>query len=149
MWKAFEELEALGLIGPEKPRIVSVQSEATAPIVHAFEAGASDTTTVEPGSTIAVGLNVPGGVGHFKVLEILYESEGCAVSVSEEAIAEALRSTFSAKGWWIGSEGAACIAALEQLVDRAVIRPGDNVVAFNTGSAEKYLSELRHLLTNK
>ena len=149
MWKAFEELEALGLIAPDRPRIVSVQSEATAPIVRAFESGASDTTAVEPGSTIAVGLNVPGGVGHFKVLEILYRSEGCAVAVSEEAIANALQTTFARKGWWIGSEGAACLAALEPLIDRGVIQSGDHVVAFNTGSAEKYLPELRHLLVNE
>lgn len=149
MWKAFEELEALGLIAPDRPRIVSVQSEATAPIVRAFESGASDTTAVEPGSTIAVGLNVSGGVGHFKVLEIVYESKGCAVAVSEEAIADALRSTFVARGWWIGSEGAACLAALEPLIDRGVIQSGDHVVAFNTGSAEKYLPELRHLLVNE
>ena len=148
MWKAFDELEALGLIGPDRPRIVSVQSEATAPIVRAFESGASDTTAVDPGSTIAIGLNVPGGVGHFKVLDVLYTSEGCAVAVSEEAIAEALQTTFSAKGWWMGSEGAACIAALEPLVERDIIRSGDHVVAFNTGSAEKYLPELRHLLAN-
>lgn len=147
MWRAFDELEALGLIGPERPRIVSVQSEATAPLVRAFEEGASDTTPVEPGSTIAVGLNVPGGVGHFKVLDILYRSEGCALTVSDEAIADALQSTFAAKGWWMGPEGAACIAALEQLVDRNVIRPGDNVVSFNTCSAEKYLPELRHLIS--
>ncbi len=146
MWKAFDELEALGLIGPERPRIVSVQAEATAPIVRAFESGATDTTAVEPGQTIAVGLNVPGGVGHFKVLEILRASEGCAIAVSEEAIAQALQSTFSEKGWWMGSEGAACMAALGELLDLRMIRPGDNVVAFNTGSAEKYLPELRHLL---
>ncbi len=149
MWKAFNELEALGLIDSDRPRVISVQSEVTAPLVRAYESGAADTTAAEPGSTIAVGLNVPGGVGHFKVLEILRQSEGCAVAVSEEAIGRALRSTFSEKGWWMGSEGAACIAALEQLVDRKMIRPGDHVVAFNTGSAEKYLPELRHLLVKK
>lgn len=147
MWKAFDELEALGLIGPERPRMVSVQSAATAPLVDAFERGLSDTETVEhPGETSATGLNVPGGIGHFRVLEILYASDGCAVAVSEEAIEEALRRAFRRNGWWVCPEGAACLAALEPLVERGVIGTGDEVVVFNTASLEKYLPAVRHLL---
>ena len=146
MWKAFDELEALGLIGKKRPRMVSVQSEETAPLVTAFEKGRRDTETVDAGETLATGLNVPGGVGHFRVLDILYASEGCALAVSEEAIAQSLQSTFRAKGWWMCPEGAACLAALQPLVDRKVIQPGDHVVAFNTASMEKYLPSVRHLI---
>lgn len=146
MAKAFDELEGLGLIGPERPRMVCVQSEATAPLVRAFASGTTDVPPVEPGETLAVGLNVAGGIGLFRVLEIVRASGGCALAVSESAIAHALRSTFAATGWWISPEGAACLAALEPLVAQGTIRPGDRVVAFNTGSLEKYLPDLRHLL---
>lgn len=147
MWKAFDELEALGLIdAADRPRMVSVQSSETAPVVRAFEEGAADTTPVDPGDTLATGLNVAGGVGHFRVLEILYESEGHAIAVSEEALAEAFQEVYRAKGWWITSEGAACLAALEPLTENGVIEAGDEVVVFNTCSLEKYLPAMRHLM---
>lgn len=149
MWKAFEELQALGLIGPKRPRVVCVQARATAPLVEAFDHGWNDTVAGPAGKTLAYGLNVPGGVGHFRVLEIITQSDGSAVAVEEEEIDAALTAAWREHGWWIGPEGAACIAALPQLLDDAVIRPWDKVVAFNTGSLEKYLPELRHLLQQR
>lgn len=145
MWKAFEELEALGLI-KEKPRMIAVQSSETAPLPRAFQESAEDTTPVAPGNTMATGLNVASSVGHFRVLEILRESGGRALAVSEDAIAHALQTAYHAKGWWICPEGAACLAALEPLVEQGMIREGDEVVAFNTASMEKYLPAVRHLL---
>jgi threonine synthase len=146
MWKAFSELECLGLIGPERPRMICVQSEATAPLVHAFEQGLDDTVPAEAGDTLAYGLNVPGGVGHFRVLQIIRESGGMAIAVPERDMKTAFASTWRAKHGWICPEGAACLAALPRLVDERQIRPGDDVVVFNTGSLEKYLPDLRHLL---
>lgn len=146
MWKAFDELEALGLIGAERPRMVSVQSTETAPIVEAFRRGDADTTPVEPGQTIATGLNVADGIGHFRVLEILYESDGYAIAVPEAATAASLQRAYHEKGWWLCPEGAACLAALDRLVERGVIQAGDDVVVFNTASLEKYLPNVRHLL---
>ncbi|MGI9265752.1 MAG: threonine synthase, partial [Gammaproteobacteria bacterium] len=98
MWKAFAELESLGLIDERRPRMVSVQSDATRPIVDAFENGWLDTQPSAAGHTRAVGLNVPGGVGHFRVLEILRQSCGGAVSVSEEEISAAMTEEFSGCG---------------------------------------------------
>ena len=98
------------------------------------------------GETLAYGVNVPGGVGHFRVLEIIRESQGAAIAVSESEIHATLSATWKDKGWWICPEGAACLAALPRLVDTGLIQPGDEVVAFNTGSLEKYLPDLRHLL---
>jgi threonine synthase len=146
MWKAFSELEYLGLIGPERPRIICVQAEATQPVVHAFENGLDDTIPATPGETLAYGLNVPGGVGQFRVLEIIRESEGAAVAIPEHEIHETLSSVWKEKGWWLCPEGAACLAAITRLLDGGLIRKGDEVVAFNTGSLEKYLPDLRHLL---
>jgi threonine synthase len=146
MWKAFSELETLGLIGPERPKIICVQAEATQPLVIAMEKGLEDTIPAAAGDTLAYGVNVPGGVGHFRVLEIIRESEGAAIAVPEVEIHATLSSVWLEKGWWICPEGAACLAAIPQLLDSELIREGDRVVAFNTGSLEKYLPDLRHLL---
>ncbi len=146
MWKAWDELQALGLIGSARPRMLCVQSQATAPLVRAFDAGADDTEALPAGDTLATGLNVPGGVGHFRVLQILRASGGAAIAVSEADIAAELSRSWRERHDWISPEGAACLAALPQLLDRGLLRSGDRVVAVNTGSAEKYLPALRHLL---
>jgi threonine synthase len=114
--------------------------------VTAWRDGAADTAPAAGGTTLAVGLNVPGGVGHFKVLEIIRASGGSAIAIDEPAIAAALSAVWNDKHWWICPEGAACLAALEPLVEQGMIRPGEQVVVVNTGSLEKYLPELRHLL---
>jgi threonine synthase len=146
MWKAWEELERLGLIDSRRPKMICVQSEATAPLVRAYEAGQDEVAPVEAGDTLAYGVNVPGGVGHFKVMRIIRASSGAAVAVTEEDIHQALSRTWRDKGWWVCPEGAACLAALPKLLDMGLVRAGEEVVAFNTGSLEKYLPELRHLL---
>jgi threonine synthase len=141
MWKAFGELEALGLLGPERPRMVAVQSAATRPIVDAFESGAADTSPGPAGTTRAVGLNVPGGVGHFRVLEILRASGGGAFAVGEDAICQAFHASRQALGMELSPEGAACMAALPRLLDAALVRAGDRVVVVNTCAPEKYLPD--------
>ncbi len=146
MWKAFAELEHLGVIGCDRPRMIAIQSDRTAPLVRAFETGADDTEAVAAGQTIATGINVPGGVGHFRVLEILRASHGAAVAVAEDAIAPVMNVVFRHKGWWICPEGAACLAALVELVDRNLIRHGEHVVVVNTGSFEKYAPDIRNWL---
>lgn len=146
MWKAWDELQALGLIDGRRPRMVCVQSEATTPLVDAFASGAADTTAVEAGRTLCTGLNVPGGVGHFRVLEIIRASGGAALACSEDDTAAMLSRVWQRHRIWISPEGAACLAVLDRLDDLGLVRPGDHVVAVNTGSLEKYLPDLRHLL---
>jgi threonine synthase len=146
MWKAWDELEALGLIGAQRPRMLCVQSEAMAPLVRAFDSGALDTVAAPGPGTLAFGLNVPAGVGHFRVLEILRSSGGAAVAVSEADIAAELGREWRRAHGWLSPEGAACLAALPQLLERGLLKRGERVIAVNTGSAEKYLPALRHLL---
>lgn len=146
MWKAWDELEALGMIDARRPRMFCVQSEATRPLVRAFESGAADTEALPPGHTLATGLNVPAGVGHFRVLQIIRASGGAALAVDEADIAAEFSRVWRERRDWISPEGAACLAALPQLLDRGLLRSGERVVAVNTGSAEKYLPALRHLL---
>jgi threonine synthase len=114
--------------------------------VRAFDCGAADTVALGSGETIACGLNVPGGVGHFRVLEIVRASGGAAIAVTEQDIAAEVAHRWRGYHDWIGPEGAACLAALPQLVDRGLVGRGDGVVVVNTGSLEKYLPALRHLL---
>ena len=137
MWKAWDELQALGLIDDRRPRMVCVQSDATMPLARAFESGADDTKAVAAGATVAVGLNVPGGVGHFRVLQIIRASGGAAIAVPEGVIADA-SDRHRARDDGIGPEGAACLAALPQLLDRGLVGRGERVVVVNTGAAEKY-----------
>ena len=89
---------------------------------------------------------MPGGVGHFRVLEIIRESGGAAIAVSEADTAAEVQRIWRGQRLWISPEGAACSAAVPQLLDRGLLKRGERVVAVNTGSAEKYLPEMRHLL---
>ena len=146
MWKAWKELETMGLIDHRRPKIICVQSDSTQPLVKAFESGAIEVEPVNPGETLAYGVNVPGGVGHFKVLEIVRASGGTAIGISENDIHNALSAVWKDKGWWVCPEGAACLAAIPRLIEDGLIKPGNKVVAFNTGSLEKYLPDLRFLL---
>jgi threonine synthase len=146
MWKAFAELQAIGVIDGRRPRIIAVQSEATSPVVNAFQQGLPDTEPVSAGQTIATGLNVPGGVGHARVLEIIRESEGAAIAVSEQDISTCIRQIYDDKGIWISPEGAAALAALEPARQTGLIKAGASVIAFNTGSFEKYLPNIRNII---
>jgi threonine synthase len=146
MWKAWNELEAMGLIDHARPKVICVQSESTQPLVKAYENGTTEVAAVEAGETLAYGLNVPGGVGHFKVLDIVRTSGGAAIAIKEDEMNQTLSKVWKDKGWWICPEGAACLAAMPRLIEDGLIKSGDKVVAFNTGSLEKYLPDLRHLL---
>lgn len=146
MAKAFDELEALGLVGPERPRMVCVQSRATTPIVRAFDEGAVDITPKPPGATIATGLNVAQNVGHINVLRIIRESGGCALAVDDDQIRATIRNEWRTRRFAWSPEGAATLAALPELADRGLIRRGDRVVLVNTAAAEKYLPTIRDAL---
>jgi threonine synthase len=146
MAKAFDELEALGLVGPDRPRMVCVQSAAATPVVRAFEADRPDVTAGPQGATIATGLNVAQNVGHVNVLRVIRGSGGCAVTVEDGAIRRVIREEWQERRFAWSPEGAATLAALPELADRGMIREGDRVVLVNTASAEKYLPTVRALL---
>jgi len=138
MWKAFDELERLGLLGRERPRLVAVQMAGCAPIVRAFERG--DETAepwVEP-DTEVYGLRVPQAIGDFLILRALRESGGTAVAVEEGRLAAAARRAAREEGLLVGPEGAACLVALEELAAAGVIAEGERVVAFQTGHPASY-----------
>ena len=142
MWKAFEEMEAMGWIGSGRPRMISVQSETCAPIVRAFEAGERFADEFENASTAASGLRVPKAIGDFLILDAIRASSGTAVSVSDRELLAAVGEVGAAEGIFAAPEGAACLPALRKLIDSDQIDEGETVVLFNTGSGIKYLEAL-------
>ncbi len=139
MWKAFEELEALGWTGSQRPRMVSVQADGCAPVVRAFLNDEDDTTPWEHASTLAAGLRVPAPFAGKLILRALRESGGTAVSVSDEQILQAQAELARSEGIFAAPEGAAAAAAARFLIDINWIHPGERVVIFNTGSGLKYI----------
>ena len=139
MWKAFDEMEALGWIGPERPRMFSVQASGCAPIVRAFERGEESAAEFPNAHTCASGLRVPKAVGDFLMLRILRESEGGAVTVDDDEMLRVGREVGSTEGLFVAPEGAACFAALRKLLTAKKITPAERIVIFNTGSGIKYL----------
>ncbi|MFT5163158.1 MAG: threonine synthase [Alteromonadaceae bacterium] len=99
------------------------------------------------GETIAIGINVPGGVGHKAVLRILRQSDGGAIAVSEEQIAQHVKTIYQQFVIWISLEGATTVAALAQAKSKGLIEPDQNIVCFNTASAEKHLPNIRKLFS--
>jgi len=141
MWKAFAELETLGwLRQSKKPRMVAVQAEGCAPVIKAFEEGATVCEFWPEAQTIASGLRVPKSFADRLILEDIYTSQGTAVAVSDEAILEAQKKLGTMEGIFAAPEGAATLAALEKLIQNGWIQPDERVVLFNTGSGLKYLS---------
>ena len=139
MWKAFDEMEALGWIGSARPRMFSVQASGCAPIVRAFEAGEATAAEFPDAHTCASGLRVPKAVGDFLMLKILRESKGGAVTVDDAEMLRVTGEVGSAEGLFVAPEGAACFVALRKLLAAGKIAPEERIVIFNTGSGIKYL----------
>ena len=139
MWKAFEEMEALGWIGPERPKMVCVQSAGCAPIAKAWDEGKSNSEFWPGASTLAPGLRVPKPYGDYLILDILKKSGGAALSATDTEIMEALRHWAQVEGVFAAPEGAASLVAYRKLRARGFFAPEDKVVLFNTGSGLKYL----------
>ena len=142
MWKAFDEMEQLGWIGSERPEMVSVQSSGCAPIVKAWDEG-KDVSEMWPNAdTKAAGLRVPKAYGDYIILEILRNSGGVAISVSDEEIMDALRRWAQVEGIFAAPEGAAALAAYRKLRANEFFSSDDRVVLFNTGTGLKYLDTI-------
>ncbi len=140
MWKAFNELEQLGwLKNGARPRMVSVQASGCAPVVKAFESGASYCDFWVGAETVASGLRVPKSFADRMILESIRASCGTAVAVSDEAIGEAQKQLGAAEGIFACPEGAATLAALKELVRRGWVHPDERIILFNTGTVLKYL----------
>jgi threonine synthase len=138
MWKAFDEMQSMGFIGAERPRLVSVQAEGCAPVVRAFATGAERTEPWTSPRTAAYGLRVPNPIGGFICLRALRETRGTAVAVPEGEIVPASRELSRRSGIDVCPEGGAAWAAARQLYASGWLKQNDRVVVFNTGTGLKY-----------
>jgi threonine synthase len=139
MWKAFAEMQALGWIGPERPKMIVVQASGCAPLVKAWDEGASTAEAWPHASTQASGLRVPKPYGDYLILQILKASGGTAIAVSDDEIMTALRHWGRIEGIFASPEGAASLAAYRNLLAKGFFGEHDKVVLFNTGTGLKYL----------
>ena len=139
MWKAFAELEELGWVRPGKrPRMIAVQASGCAPVARAFEQGATVSQMWQNASTFAAGLRVPKPYGDSIMLEILQESGGVALALTDEKILESLKDWARNEGLFLSPEGATATAAYDHLLATGYLTPKDRVVLFNTGGGLKY-----------
>ncbi len=139
MWKAFDEMEKLGLIDAKRPRMVVVQAAGCTPIVSAFEQGLTHAVDIPNAHTVASGLRVPKAIGDFIMLDILNKSNGTAVSVSDKDLVAGAREIGKYEGIFAAPEGGAVLMAMVKLLETDWIKQDESVVLFNTGSGLKYL----------
>ena len=148
MWKAFDEMEQLGWIGPDRPRMIAVQAEGCAPIVKAWDEEKPTVEMWKDATTMAAGLRVPKPYGDYLVLDILRRSRGTAIAASDQEIRDVVKHWASAEGIFAAPEGAASLAAYRKLRQPlngqpAFLSENDKVVLFNTGTGLKYLDVLQ------
>ena len=139
MWKAFDEMETLGWIGAQRPKMIAVQVEGCQPVVRAFDRGEARSQFWENASTVAAGLRVPKPLGDFLILDAVRASGGTAVAVSDAELLDAGVQLAREEGIFVAPEGAACVAALEKLLAAGFLQPAERIVIYNTGSGLKYL----------
>ena len=138
MWKAFDELEALGWIGTERPRMIAVQAEGCAPIVKAFDDGVEHADRWEDAQTVAAGIRVPRAVGDFLILRAVRASGGRAMAVSDAAIVQAVADCARDDGLLLCPEGGATLAAYRQAVVDGSVGAEERVILFNCATGLKY-----------
>jgi threonine synthase len=138
MWKAFDELEAIGFIGKKRPRMFAVQASGCAPIVRAFESGAESAERWENAATMATGIRVPKAIGDFLILRAVRESGGAAIAVEESEIAQAVEDAARDDGFLLCPEGGAVLAGWREALKRNLVTRDERVVLFNCASGNKY-----------
>ena len=138
MWKAFDELEAVGMTGSKRPRMYAVQAEGCAPMVRAFERGDEFAERWEDPATVATGIRVPKAVGDFLILRAVRQSGGAAIAVSDQAILKAVEDAARDDGFLFCPEGGAVLAAWRQAVSNGLVGEGERVLLFNCANGNKY-----------
>jgi len=149
MCKAFDEMQEMGWIGEERPRMVAVQAEGCAPIVRAWEAHQNSATFFANAATVASGLRVPGPLGDLLILSMLRQTNGTALTVTDDEMLNAGRELASLEGIFAAPEGAATVVATRKLVASGWIKPDETVVLFNTGTGYKYTEAWQLALASK
>lgn len=149
MWKAFEEMEYLGWVGNERPKMISVQAAGCAPIPKAWEEGKAVSEMWQGAQTIAAGLRVPKAYADYVILDILKKSHGTAVTVTDDEMMDAMFEWASEEGVFAAPEGAASLFAYRKLRASGFLKESDTVVLFNTGSGYKYIDVIADYMGKK
>jgi threonine synthase len=139
MWKAFDEMQTLGWIGSERPKMIVVQAAGCQPMVRAFERGDQRAEFWQDASTVAAGLRVPKPLGDKLILDAVRGSGGTAIAVNDEELIDAGIELASLEGMFVAPEGAACVPALRKLLATGFLKPSERIVIYNTGAGLKYL----------
>lgn len=142
MWKAFDEMEQMGWISSDRPRMVTVQAKGCAPIVKAFEEGKRFADMFQDAHTVASGLRVPKAIGDFLILDAIRKSGGTAIAVSDDELIAAVDEIGACEGLFVAPEGGACLSALKILLEKKLVGYDERIVLFNTGAGIKYLEAL-------
>jgi threonine synthase len=143
MWKAFDEMEAMGWIDSRRPRMVSVQASGCAPIVRAFAANQDHAEPWHDAHTIAAGLRVPAAIGDYLILDAIRRSHGTAIAVDDAAIREEMPVVAKTEGFFVSTEAAATVAGLRLLLANGAIDRDEEIVLFLTGSGLLNADEIR------
>ena len=138
MWKAFDELEQMGLIGPKRPKMVVVQAEHCAPIVRAFHAGARHAEVWPDAATFAAGLRVPVAIGDYLILDAVRASGGTALTVTDAEMMDGVRYAATSEGMFVSPEAGAAVIGTKKLRESGFLQPDDEIVIFSTGSGLKH-----------
>src|SRR5947209_5732408 len=146
MWKAFDEMEYLGWIGKKRPKMIAVQASGCAPVAKAWNEHQPVAEIWQNAETMAAGLRVPKPYADYIILDILKQSAGAAIAVSDEQIMDALKECASKDGVFAAPEGAASLAAYKLLLEQNFLKSSDTVVLFNTGSGLKYIDVVEKAL---
>ena len=146
MWKAFSEMESLGLIGTKRPRMIAVQATGCQPIVRAWEKNWQEAPEWENAKPLASGLRVPSAVGDRLMLSIIRKSKGTALAVPDEDMIYGVQELGQTEGIFAAPEGGAVLAALKKMLALGNITSSEQIVLFNTGSGHKYVDNMETLL---
>ncbi|MDC0034945.1 threonine synthase [Chloroflexi bacterium] len=142
MWKAFQEMEDLGWISSKRPKMFAIQAENCAPIVRAFQNGDEFAEPWQNASTLASGIRVPGAIGDYLILDVIRQSGGCAITVSDEEMLNMIDIVGSLEGFFVCPEGAATACGAQKLILNGSIDTHEKTLLMNTGSGLKYLDML-------
>jgi threonine synthase len=134
MWKAFAELEAMGLIGSKRPKMIVVQAENCAPIAKAFADGERHAPLWPNASTIAAGMRVPVAIGDYLILDAIRESGGTALTVTDDQLREGMHLAATSEGMFVSPESGAALIASRILRESGFLNASDEVLVFSTGS---------------
>jgi threonine synthase len=146
MWKAFQELEELGWVTGKRPKMIAIQAAGCAPVARAYDENQQVSRMWENAATFASGLRVPKPYGDYLILDIVRQSAGTVVALTDDDIFASLRDWAANEGIFLSPEGAAATAAYNRLLASGFLQPTDRVVLFNTGSGNKYTDVIGHAL---